>query len=116
VTLRLENTIFLIVLALAGVGSCLDAWQKHETASRQLTKAKAIELVRADLKYPATSKFSDVRQSSVSKSVFCGLVDAQNDLGAFTGSKHFVVDLRDRSTFVEGDADNQTMTMSLQSC
>jgi len=86
-------TLFLLILVFLGLWG-YDVYKVSSTESQRLdaieqAKQKGMELVRSALKDPVSAQFEDVRAAD-GEGVVCGLVNAKNSYGGYTGFKIFL--------------------------
>lgn len=65
------------------------------------------ELLMAQLRDPGSAQFSDVRVSyKAGGPVVCGLVNAKNAFGGYTGSRRFIGAGQTMGVFLDGESDD----------
>ena len=85
--------LILLILVFLGLWG-YDVYKASSTESQRLdaieqAKQKGMELVRSALKDPTSAQFEDVRAAD-GEGVVCGLVNAKNSYGGYTGFKIFL--------------------------
>ncbi|MBX3490866.1 hypothetical protein [Parvibaculum sp.] len=95
--------LVLFALCVAGPGHAERLSPAKEITWIRVNK----ELVQSTLRDPASAQFSSVRVSYTSGApVVCGLVNAKNAFGGYTGNRRFVGAGKTIGTFIEGESED----------